>query len=60
MREAAAVAPRRTYAERVDALADLINRIALMHSDPHALHQRRDEAAREARRLAAALRADGL
>ena len=51
---------RRTYAERADALADLINRIALMHSDPHALHQRRDEAARAARALAAALRADGL
>jgi hypothetical protein len=56
----AIAAPRRTYAERADGLADLINRITLMYSDPHALHQRRDEAAREARRLAAALRADGL
>ena len=53
-------APRRSYAERVGALADLINRIALMHGDPHALHQRRDEAAREARRISAALAADGL
>lgn len=52
--------PRRSYAQRVDDLADLINRIALIHADPHALHQRRDEAARECRRIAAALRADGL
>lgn len=59
MRQAAMPACR-TYAERLDALADLINRIALLHSDPHAFHQRRDEAAREARRIAAALRADGL
>ena len=51
---------RRSYAQRLDALADLINRIALMHADPHALHQRRDEAHREARRLARALEADGL
>ena len=51
---------RRSYAQRVDALADLINRIALMHADPHALHQRRDEAAREARKIAKALAADGL
>lgn len=56
----AIAAPRRSYADRVDGLADLINLIALMHGDPHALHQRRDEAAREARRIAAALRADGL
>lgn len=59
MRQAAMPA-RRTYAERLDALADLINRITPMHSDPHALHQRRDQAARQARALAAALRADGL
>ncbi len=51
---------RRSYAEQAEALATLINRIALMHGDPHALHQRRDEAVRAARRLAAALRADGL
>jgi hypothetical protein len=51
---------RRSYAARVGALADLINRIAPMHGDPHALHQRRDEATREARRIAAALAADGL
>ena len=51
---------RRSYAQRVNCLAELINRIALMHGDPHALHQRRDEAAREARRIAAALAADGL
>lgn len=56
----AAAPPRRSYAQRVHELADKINRIALMRSDPHALHQRRDEAAREARRIATALEADGL
>lgn len=55
-----AEAARRSYAERSAGLVDLINRIALMHNDPHALHQRRDEAAREARSLALALAADGL
>ena len=59
MREACQPA-RRTLADRVDDLVDLINRITLMRSDPHALHERRDEAAREARRIAAELRADGL
>ena len=56
----AAAPPRRSYAQRVHELADKINRIAPMHADPHALHQRRDEAAREARKIAAALEADGL
>lgn len=56
----AAALPRRSYAQRVHELADKINRIALMHADPHALPERRDEAAREARRIAAALEADGL
>ena len=56
----AAAPARRSYAERLDALADLINRITPMHADPHAIHQRRDEAAREARRIARALAADGL
>lgn len=56
----AAAPPRRLYAQRVHELADKINRIAPMHADPHALHQRRDEAAREARKIAAALEADGL
>lgn len=56
----ATAAPRRSYAERVAALAEKINSIALMHADPHALHERRDEAARECRRIAAALAADGL
>ncbi|WP_310474081.1 hypothetical protein [Sandarakinorhabdus sp.] len=51
---------RRSYAQRVDELADKINRIALMHAYPHALAERRDEASRECRRIAAALRADGL
>ena len=59
MRDLAAFA-RRSYAERLDALANLINRITPMHADPHALHHRRDEAAREARRIARALAADGL
>jgi hypothetical protein len=51
---------RRTYAQRVDALADKINRICQLRSDPDAFHQAKDDAAREARRIALALEADGL
>jgi hypothetical protein len=51
---------RRTYAQRVDALADKINRICLLRSDPDAFHEAKDDAARTARRLALALAADGL
>lgn len=51
---------RRTYAERVDGVADKINRICQLRSDPDAFHQAKDDAAREARRIALALAADGL
>lgn len=49
-----------TYAGRADAVADRINRIADLRSDPHAFHQAKDEAARAARKLADHLRAEGL
>lgn len=52
--------PRRTYAQRADALADKINQICQLRSDPDAFHEAKDDAAREARRLARALEADGL
>ena len=51
---------RRSYAQRADAIADAINRICQMRSDPEAFHQAKDAAAREARKLALALAADGL
>jgi hypothetical protein len=51
---------RRTYAQRVDELADKINEIAQLRSDPDRWHQAKDDAARSARRLALALEADGL
>jgi hypothetical protein len=51
---------RRTYAQRANAIADKINRICQLRSDPDAFHQAKDDAAREARRLAMALEADGL
>jgi hypothetical protein len=53
-------APRRTYAQRADALASKINTICQLRSDPEAFHQAKDDAAREARKLALALAADGL
>lgn len=53
-------APRRTYAQRANAIADKINRICHLRGDPEAFHQAKDDAAREARRLALALEADGL
>ena len=51
---------RRTYAERAHAVADKINRICQLRGNPDAFHQAKDDAAREARRLALALEADGL
>ena len=51
---------RRSYAQRADALADAINSICQLRSNPDAFHQAKDAAAREARRLARALEADGL
>lgn len=50
---------RRTYAERADSVADLINEICIMR-DPHRFHEARDAAARAARQLAKSLAADGL
>jgi hypothetical protein len=52
--------PRRTYAQRAHAIADKINKICQLRSDPEAFHEAKDDAAREARRLALALEADGL
>jgi hypothetical protein len=54
------VPPRRTYADRADAVADLINAIEERRTDPHRVHEARDAAARAARTLATALRVDGL
>jgi hypothetical protein len=51
---------RRTYAQRADALAEAINRICQLRSDPMAFHEAKDDAARQARGLARALDADGL
>ncbi|GGI82164.1 hypothetical protein GCM10007973_18270 [Polymorphobacter multimanifer] len=56
----AAVAPRRTYAQRANEVADLINKICLLRSDADRWHETRDAAARAARKLALALDADGL
>ena len=50
----------RSYAARADALADSINRISQLRSDPGAFHEAMDSAAKDARRLARALEADGL
>jgi hypothetical protein len=52
--------PRRTYAQRAHEVADLINKIAQLRSDPDLWHEAKDDAARSARRLALALEADGL
>jgi hypothetical protein len=52
--------PRRTYAQRAHEVADKINEIAQLRSDPDRWHQAKDDAARSARRLALALEADGL
>lgn len=52
--------PRRTYAQRADEIADLINGICQLRSDPDKWHEQKDAAARKARGLAAALRTDGL
>ncbi len=51
---------RRSYAERADEIAALINDICQLRSDPDRWHQAKNAAAVAARRLAAALRADGL
>lgn len=52
--------PRRTYAQRANAIADKINQICQLRSDPEAFHEDKDDAAREARQLALALEEDGL
>lgn len=51
---------RRTYAQRADEVADLVNRIGDLRTNPHQFHETRDEAARAARKLARALDSDGL
>ncbi|MGI4876692.1 MAG: hypothetical protein ACRYG4_04330 [Janthinobacterium lividum] len=55
-----AAPPPRSYADRVDALADAINLIGERRSDPNHFHECRDAAARTARSLARALRVDRL
>lgn len=52
--------PRRTYAQRADEVANLINEICVLRIDPERWHETRDTAARAARKLALALAADGL
>ena len=59
-RSNAAPVPRRSYADRADAVADLVNRISEKRGDPFAFHAARDLAARELRALAKSLRVDGL
>lgn len=53
-------APRRTYAQRATEIAEMINRICQLRSDPEAFHEAKDAAARKARGLALALATDGL
>ncbi len=55
-----AAQPRKSYAQRAEDLAGLINRIALMNGSPHHWHETRDAAARAARALQLSLAADGL
>jgi hypothetical protein len=57
---AIATAPRRTYAQRADAITTLINSIASLNANPHHFHETRDAAARAARALATSLRVDGI
>ena len=53
-------AARRSYAQRADEIANLINGICQLRSDPEKFHEAKDAAAKSARRLARALEADGL
>jgi hypothetical protein len=46
-------------AAEADAIADLVNRLALLHGDPERFHLVKDEAARRLRRMAGRLRGDG-
>lgn len=59
-RAVVAATPRTTYAQRADALIDMIHRIAQSNHDPHAFHEARDLAERTARQLSLSLAADGL
>jgi len=45
-------------AAEADAIADLVNRLALLHGDPERFHLVKDEAARRLRRMAGRLRGD--
>lgn len=45
-------------AAEADAIADLVNRLALLHGDPERFHLIKDEAARRLRRMAGRLRGD--
>jgi hypothetical protein len=46
-------------AAEADAIADLVNRLAMLHGDPEQFHVIKDEAARRLRRMAGRLRGDG-
>lgn len=46
-------------AAEADAIADLVNRLALLHGDPERFHVLKDEAAKRLRRMAKRLRGDG-
>lgn len=46
-------------AAEADAIADLVNRLALLHGDPERFHLVKDEAAKRLRRMAGRLRGDG-
>lgn len=45
-------------AAEADAIADLVNRLALLHGDPERFHVVKDEAAVRLRRMARRLRGD--
>ncbi len=45
-------------AKEADAIADLVNRLALLHGDPERFHLIKDEAAKRLRRMAKRLRGD--
>ncbi len=50
----------RDYAKETDEIADLVERLAILHGDPERFHLVRDEARVRLRRMAGRLRADGL
>lgn len=46
-------------AAEADAIADLVNKLAILHGDPERFHLVRDEVAKRLRRMAGRLRGDG-